>query len=283
MARFESRWGSAPSQEEKGLLNYVHFMMNKKNPAYALVTFRMNCKKDTETSLTSLTMLPDGTMNLGINFDVFRTIPEEGRVQAVELTVYKILSGALSSLGKDIEKRYGETLSEMGLLMALHDTVTHDFLEQGGFSIPDPRAYGLPEGRTWSFYCEALMDKSNKGELDIKPSSTGDADADGDLDGSIATGANTRDQIDNANQAGQKVLPSSTTNAASGQMSDQQSRSIMEDLRNSPHAKNGQGRGLIPGNATEWIDSLFQEPKISWVDHLRMKESGHARVVTNLF
>jgi hypothetical protein len=165
MARFESKWGSTPSAEERKLLNYVHFMMNKKNPAYALVTFRMNCKKDEETSLTSLSMLPDGSMNLGINFDVFKTVSEDGRVQAIEFTVFKVLSGALSSLGKDIENRYGQTLAEMGLLMALHDQVAHDHLEKAGFTIPDPRSFGFPEGRTWSFYCEALMDKANKVRL----------------------------------------------------------------------------------------------------------------------
>jgi predicted metal-dependent peptidase len=29
----------------------------------------------------------------------------------------------------------------------------------------------------------------------------------------------------------------------------------------------------------EWIETLFQEPKISWIDYLKMKESGHARVM----
>jgi hypothetical protein len=300
----EKRWGELPEQDDRRQFDFAVWNLNRSAPAWSMIIGKMNIRIDHRVTLISIGMLPGGVITMGVNFEVFRKLGTKARMQAIAMSGQKLLNGQLSTMGKNIERKYGELAAEMGLLMCLAPKVPHTELAAAGFHIPTPKEYGLPEGRAWEFYAAAIRKLMDQ-ESDKPPPAPGKGqptqgggvgtdpgDDDADIFGKPQPKSgplNTQpanwhpedlDDVREQADQGRKIIPTQAAwydndgNSIDPNQADLATKAMIDEVDKQYKIRD---RGFVAGEGLEWMDLLFAPPQVSWRDKLRFKMAGKGR------
>lgn len=260
---FTDRYGVNDPAEEREL-NKLAMLVLETEPAWGAVHGRWHVRPDHKTPLLSLAMLRGGVITLGVNWNVWREISFEARMEAFVQAGHRLLTGCIGSLGEDIRAACGPEATELALLTILHKVPTPN-LALYGFAAPTPKDLDLPDDVDWITAARKIRQLIDSQKMKVPPP---DAQY------------NSAKDVQDMDEDGYQVVPGESGMdeevQADPKLADEVMRSLMKKMEERYNAK---ARGLFGGQYCEMIENLYAPPVVQWQEKYRWTLEAHGKAL----
>lgn len=238
---------------------------------------------------------------VGINFEVFKRLSPLARIQVFKGLVYRIPMGHIGSRFNKLVKKYGPQITELASMLSIDQNLDTAELAENSVTPPVPEFFNASRNKTIEDYCEFLAQKQNESHFfgpdgfAIPQGEKIKKQMPGSKNGKNKSPGDGEDNKDNGSGGGNQedvFQPTFTSGgytnmsvfvAGDGNVSDASLDATLKEVISKAMTaalKNGldiKSRGLLPGEANEFIESLDEPAKVKWSVWLR---NMHARYKT---
>lgn len=270
------------TDDARMMVDVRHSLSTSHDSGYAVFANMINIRNlvsedgEKPKALAMLKNETGGDFTLGINFEIFRRLSHSAQKEILKGQMLRIPYGQFSDLSKRLINQYGLEIATRAAQLVMSQLIDSAILAEENIVLPVPEMWGFDRNLGWSDYCDLLRNEGGGGgvmpspiKIEVYSAEGGDnpVEIGGRADQSLKdlldtlkdeNGLTRMDTLHNVKFSDSDALDNASKNFLN--RVDSALGSINSSLKN---------QGFIRGDASNFIEALNREPKVSWTQYLR--------------